>query len=82
MSVPPATDIVGKCFLISGDKVARVLRILPGNQVHYELRSGVIVRAFGWKAGVLELNAFAHLVEREVPCDWTPEGVSEPSPRK
>ena len=73
MSVPPESIIVGKCFLIPGGKVARVLRIMPGNQVHYELRSGATVRAFGWKAGVLELAAFAHLVEREVPCDWTPE---------
>jgi hypothetical protein len=73
VSVPPESTIVGKRFLIPGDKVARVLRILPENQVHHELRSGAIVRAFGWKAGVLELAAFAHRVEREVPWDWMPE---------
>jgi hypothetical protein len=47
MSVPPESTIVGKRFLIPGDKVARVLRILLENQVHYELPSGAIVRGFG-----------------------------------
>ncbi len=42
--------------------------------MQYESRDGATVRAFGWKAGVLELAAFAFLVEREVPCDWTSEG--------
>ncbi len=46
--------------------------------MHYQFREAAVTRAFGWTEGVLELAPFAALVEREVPCDWTP-GVDEAS---
>ncbi len=27
----------------------------------------------GWKTGIQEGRSFAFVIEREVPCDWTPE---------
>ena len=41
--------------------------------MHYEFREAAVLKAFGWKEGVLEIKPFATLLKREVPCDWTPE---------
>ncbi len=73
MSIPLESIRAGQCYLMLDGEVRRVLRLLPNQGVHYESRAGVIVQAFGWKAGVLALSPFAALVERPVPCDWTTE---------
>ena len=73
MSVPPESIQIGKCYLTHAGEVRRVLRLLPEDRVHYEARESAVLRAFGWREGVLELAPFAVLVEREVPCDWKPE---------
>ena len=72
MTVPPKSLEVGKCYLTLSGEVRRVLRILPEGQVHYEARQAAVLTAFGWRAGVLEPTPFAALLDREVPCDWTP----------
>ncbi len=73
MTVPPESIEVGKCYLTRSGEIRRVLLILPHGPVHYEARRAAILQAFGWHEGVLELALFAALIEREVPCDWTPE---------
>jgi hypothetical protein len=54
-------------------EVRRFLRILPEGNLHYEAREATVLRAIGWKEGVLEPTPFAALIERKVACDWTPE---------
>ena len=73
MPLPPESIEVGRCYLSLSSEMRRVLHILPEGQVHYEVRPAALLRAFGWREGVLELTPFAQLVERGVPCDWTPE---------
>jgi hypothetical protein len=73
MPIPPESIQVGQCYLMLDGEVRRVLRLLPNEGVHYESRAGMIVQAFGWKPGVLARSAFAALIDRPVPCDWTPE---------
>ena len=82
MSIPPESIQVGQCYLMLDGEVRRVLRLLPNEGVHYESRAGVIVEAFGWKAGVLALSAFAALVDRPVPCDWTSGGNGDSATMK
>ncbi len=77
MSVSPESIQPGKCYLTHSGEVRRVLRFLPERQVHYETRQAAVLMAFGWKEGVLEPTPFAALLEREVPCDWTPEGEGD-----
>lgn len=77
MPVSPESIAIGKCYLTSNGQVARVLKLSPEGDVHYEFRSGAVVRAFGWNGGVTDLRSFGHLIEREVPCDWTPETRQE-----
>ena len=73
MTIPPGSIAVGRCYLTHSGEVRRVLRFLLEDRVHYEFREAAVARAFGWKEGVLELAPFAALIEREVPCNWTPE---------
>jgi hypothetical protein len=42
-------------------------------RVNYEFGSAAVAKAFGWTAAVTDVRSFAHLIERPVPCDWTPE---------
>ena len=72
MNIAPESIQAGRCYLMLDGEVRRVLRLLPNGQVHYESRTGAIVEAFGWKEGALALSAFAALVEKPVPCNWTP----------
>ncbi len=78
MAVPRESIEVGKCYLTRSGEIRRVLHILPHGPVHYEARRAAVLQAFGWQEGVLELALFAALIEREVPCDWTP-GADEAS---
>ena len=82
MSIPPESIQVGQCYLMLDGEVRRVLRLLPNQGVHYESRLGASVQAFGWKAGVLALSAFAALVDRPVPCDWTSGGNGDSATMK
>jgi hypothetical protein len=73
MSVPPESIEVGKCYLAGsqlGPRVQRVVAILPNRRVQYEWRKR---QGRKWKPGVLDLREFAFGVDREVPCDWTPD---------
>lgn len=78
MTIPLERMDVGKCYLTRSGEIRRVLHILPHGQVHYEARRAAVLQEFGWTEGVLELALFAALIEREVPCDWTP-GADEAS---
>ncbi len=73
MSIPPERIEVGKCYLAETGQVRRVLAILPVARVQYEQRPGHLPKWPQWKSGVLDLRSFAFAIEREVPCDWTPE---------
>ena len=73
MTVPPESIEAGKWYLITNGQVARVQNLQAG-AVHYEFRSSVAAMAFGWTSAITDIRTFGHLIEREVPCDWTPEG--------
>jgi hypothetical protein len=73
MTIPVSALEVGKCYLTLPGEVRRFLRILREGKLHYEAREATVLRAIGWKEGVLETTPFAALLEREVACDWTPE---------
>ncbi len=71
MSIPPESLEVGKCYLLNTGHVRRVIRIMPDGRVQFEHRMGHTPT--GWKTGIQEGRSFAFMIEREVPCDWTPE---------
>ncbi len=72
MSVPPESIEVGKCYLMETGQVRRILRIMPDGRFQYEHRMGYSAPK-AWKSGIQSGRSFAATVEREVPCDWTPE---------
>ena len=72
MSVPPESIQAGQCYLTETGQVRRVLTLLPGSRVQYEWRNGMAMPK-RWKMDAQALHSFAVLVERPIPCDWTPE---------
>jgi hypothetical protein len=73
MSIPPESIIVGRCYLTRSDQVVRIIRLQRGGYVAYVFRSSAVVKAFGWTGAQAVVQDLAYLIEREVPCDWTPE---------
>jgi hypothetical protein len=72
MTVSPESIEVGKCYLSRAGEVQRVLQFLPRDKVHYEYRGSPNIGAYRWTESTLEFASFVVLLEREVPCDWTP----------
>ncbi len=78
MALPAESIEVGKCYLVrTGQRdqpkgVRRIVRIMPDGRIQFEHRIGP-AGAVGWKVGIQDARSFAFLLEREVPCDWTPE---------
>ena len=72
MSILPETIQVGRCYLTTDGRVRRVLETGP-ERVRYSYRSFPADPRRTWRSGVLSIEVFAATVEREVPCDWTPE---------
>ncbi len=70
MPVPPESVEAGKCYLM---KTGHVRRVLPDGRVQYEHHPGHQVNAGAWRPGIQETRSFVFMVEREIPCDWTPE---------
>jgi hypothetical protein len=53
--------------------VRRAIALLPG-RVQYETRNRAPNRAgWTWRSAILDLKTFAAMVERPIPCDWTPD---------
>ncbi len=73
MSISSESIEVGKCYLTTTGQVRRVIDFLPG-RVRFERRVNTTGAGWGWVPSLSERRAFAFLVEREVPSDWTPEG--------
>ncbi len=73
MSIPPESIRVGKCYLMETGHVRRVVRIMPDGRIQYEHRVAYAVPRI-WKTGIQEGRSFAFMAEREVACDWTPDG--------
>ena len=72
MSVQPEAVKAGKCYLAKGGKaprIRRVLRVLPDERVQYEQRSPTTT----WRSGIQYKDVFASMLQREVPCDWSPD---------
>ncbi len=72
VSVPPESIRAGKCYLAKVGRALRtrrVVRILPDGRVQYEQRSPKTT----WHSGIQYKDAFASMLQREVPCDWSPE---------
>ena len=72
MPVPPEILQVGKCYVTAEGQLRRILRFLPG-RVQFERRIATAALGHAWVPRVVDCRAFAASVEREVPCDWTPE---------
>lgn len=75
MALPPVSLEVGKCYLTNTGQVRRVIQILTDGRVQFERRAQSTKSGSGWAwvPSIADRRAFALLVEREVPCDWTPE---------
>ena len=73
MTVPRSNIQAGQCYLTVNRQVARVVKLLPDGGVHYQFRDAALVKAFGWHSGNTTVETFALMVERPVPCDFTPE---------
>ncbi len=73
MTIPPESIATGRCYLMETGHVRQVRRLMPDGRVQYEQRPGHQVNTGAWKPGMQEGRSFALLVEREVPCDWTPD---------
>ncbi len=72
MALPLENIEVGKCYLTNTGQVRRVVRILPDGRVQFDYRYGATVLKRQWPSNILDGRSFALLVQREVPCDWTP----------
>ena len=72
MSVLAENIRVGRCYLTTDGRVRRALEVRPEG-VRYSYRSFPADPRRTWRSGALSIEAFAATVEREVPCDWTPE---------
>jgi hypothetical protein len=71
--IDPESIEVGRCYLMKSGYVRRVVAFLPG-RVLYETRAQATKRiGWAWKRGIVDLKTFAAMVERPVPCDWTPD---------
>ncbi len=73
MGIPPESIKASQCYLTETAQIRRVLRVLPDGRVQYEYR-GAANPQIRWKDGIQDRRSFAFLVEREVPCAWSPEG--------
>lgn len=64
----------GRCYLTNTGRVWRVKQIMPDGRVLYEHRADKAT-AVAWLPGMLMGNALPAevVIERQVPCDWTPE---------
>ena len=64
---------VGKCYLTNTGRVWRIIRLMEDGRVLYEHRADK-AGAVAWLPGMLMGNALPAevVIEREVPCDWTP----------
>jgi hypothetical protein len=72
MSVPSERIAVGRCYLAQSLKhlrLCRVVELRTDSRVVYEQHTP----RMGWRSVVQDQRAFALMVEREVPCDWSPE---------
>ena len=75
MPIPLESIQVGQCYLTNHGQVRRVIGLVPGRvQFERRTRSASSETGWAWVSGLAERRAFALLVEREVPCDWTREG--------
>jgi hypothetical protein len=74
MSIPPERIEVGQCYLTRSGQVRRV-RAFHEGRVQFEARSKPPRPSsrWVWRPGILDPETFAAMIERPVPCDWTPE---------
>jgi hypothetical protein len=72
VTTPPESIEVGRCYLTTSGQVRRVLGFLP-QRVRFERRVRTTGSDWGWVPGLAERRAFTLVIEREVPCNWTPE---------
>jgi hypothetical protein len=73
MAIPPKSIQVDRRYLSDNGHVRKVLRITPDGRVHFETRTGRD-QSKRRQSGTQDARSFTCQAEREVPCDWTPEG--------
>ncbi len=71
MTVPSESIEPSKCYLITTDHLGRATCVMPDRSIQDEYRMGHSVK--NRKTDIQEGRSFAFAVEREVPCDRTPE---------
>ncbi len=72
--IDPESIQVGQCYLTRSGQVRRV-RAFHEGRVQFEARSKPPrpSSSWVWRPGILDPETFAAMIERPVPCDWTPE---------
>ncbi len=74
MPVPPDSIEVGKCYLTNTGRVWRIIRFMPDGRILYEHRAQHLYgQEQEQRPGMLTTLPAEVLIEREVPCDWTPD---------
>jgi hypothetical protein len=68
--IDPESIQVGQCYLMDTGRIRRVTELLPG-RVRYQQRPAHLPWR-GAKTDIVDIRSFAFMVERPVPCDWTP----------
>ncbi len=78
MSIPPEKIEIGKCYLTWDGRVVQVFQLLSHGAVSYRFRKAHAEPPIRWTGAIAYLAPIASSVEREVPCDWTPETGEPP----
>ncbi len=81
MSAPRKSIQAGQCYLTLNWQVARVVKLLPDGDLHYQFCNATLAKAFGWHSGQSTLDTFVLIVERSVPCDSASAAEKQQSSR-
>ncbi len=71
--IDPESIRVGQCYLTYSGQVRQVRSITEGRVLFDSRKRPPKGLRWIWHPGILDLNTFAAMIERPVPCDWTPE---------
>ena len=76
MPAQAQTFEAGESFLTKDGRVVQVLSILSDGSLTYRFRRAATEAPLRWTGAIAVPPVFAALVERPVPCDWTPDAGS------
>ncbi len=74
MTIPVSALEVGKCYLTNTGRVWRIIRFMPDGRILYEHRAQHLYgKEQEPSPSMLTTLPAEVLIERQIPCDWTPE---------